>query len=80
MDKEAKCVLAEQVGEVFIGATIATCVEKVVFPHCNPAEKLVVGVGTMIGSWMVGRAWAKQFYKFCDAAFDTDFEDVTEQL
>lgn len=81
MEKEVKCLLAEQVGEVILGGSLALILDKTVLPKCdNGAEKLLVTAGGMIGGWMLGREWAKKWYKFCDSAFDTDFEDVYEDL
>ena len=81
MEKETKCMLAEQVGEVIIGGSLAVIIGKTVLPKCdNGFEKLVVSAGGAIGGWMLGREWAKKWLKFCDTAFDTDFEDVYEDL
>ena len=81
MHKETACVVGEFVGEVVLGAALGTAVNKTIMSKCdNPVEKGVIYLGTLVGGWMVGRVWAKQWYKFCDAAFDTDFEEVIENL
>lgn len=81
MTTEKKCMIAEQVGEVFIGAAIGTVVANNVIPKCDTAvQKIAVTVGSAIGGWIAGRVWAKHWFKFCDSTFGTDFKDTTEQL
>jgi len=80
MDKETKCVLAEAACELVLGAAIGVGLNKFVLPKCDPVEKVVVTAGTCVGSWMLGRGFCKQFYKFCDGVFGTDFGDVIEQM
>lgn len=70
-----KCVVAEQVCEVLIGGASAIILNKTVIPKCNGLETIVVGLGGSVLGWMVGRGFAKQFYKFCDATFDTEFKE-----
>lgn len=75
MDKQVACIAAEFVCEAFIGGALGIGVNKLVVPHCNKAEKAVVTVGTSILGWAIGREFAKKFYKFCDAKFDTEFNE-----
>lgn len=70
-----KCVMAEQVCEVLIGGASAIILNKTVTPKCNGLETIVVTLGSGVLGWMVGRGFAKKFYKFCDDTFDTEFED-----
>lgn len=70
-----KCVIAEQVCEVLIGGASAIILNKTVTPKCNGLETIVVGLGSSVLGCMVGRSFAKKFYKFCDDTFDTEFED-----
>lgn len=80
MTKEEKCMIAETIGEAILGAAIGVCLDKTVMPKCNGCEKAVVALGTAVGGWMIGRSFAKTFYKFCDGVFDTEFEDAIEKL
>lgn len=80
MDKETKCVLAEATCELVLGAAIGVGLNKFVLPKCDAIEKVVVTAGTCVGGWMLGRGFAKQFYKFCDYAYGTDFSDIIENL
>lgn len=81
MTIEKKCEIAEQVCEFTLGAAIGIVTTGCVLPKCkNGLEKAVVMLGTGIGGWMIGRSFAKQFYKFCDVVFDTDFSDITDVL
>lgn len=74
MKKETKCVIGEVVGEVILGAAVGIAELKFVDPHLNTKfEKTAIHMGTMVGSWMLGRAWAKEYYGFCDKMFGTDF-------
>lgn len=70
-----KCVIAEQVCEGLIGGAIAIVLGKTVIPKCDGFEATVVTLGTGALGWMVGRGFAKKFYKFCDDTFDTEFEE-----
>lgn len=81
MEKEVKCMIGEQIGEVLIGGAIAVIVDKTVFPKLDKVgEKLIVSAGACVAAWMIGREWAKKWFKFCDVTCDTDFEDVYEAL
>ena len=81
MEKETKCMIGEQIGEVLIGGAMAVIINKTIFPKLDGfGDKLIVTAGTSVGAWMIGRAWAKSWLKFCDQAFDTDFEDVYEEM
>lgn len=81
MDTEMKCLVAETVGEGILGYTIGTAVSKLLIPKCETKTEMVaLALGTGIVSWMAGRTFAKQFLKFCDEMFDTDFEDDIEKL
>lgn len=81
MKTETKCLIAEAVGEVMLGGAIGVGLVNHVYPKCdNKTEKVVMTLGTMVGGWMIGRAWAKTFYKFCDGVFDVDFEDIIDAL
>ena len=75
MKKETKCLIAEFVGEAFMGTAIATVLTKFVYSKCDKVEKIMVTVGTLPVSWMLGRAWAKKWLKFCNETFDTNFDD-----
>lgn len=70
-----KCVIAEQVCEGLIGGAIGVVLCKTVIPKCNGFEATVVALGTGALGWMIGRDFAKKFYKFCDNTFETEFED-----
>lgn len=80
MSTEEKCLIAEYVGEAIIGSALGIGLTKCVLPKCSPAEQVVVTLGGGIMGWMAGRAFAKQFLKFCDAIFDTEFEDIRDEL
>ena len=81
MKTETKCMIAETVGELMLGGAVSIVLQNHVYPECdNKTEKVIVTLGTMVGSWMLGRAWAKTFYKFCDGVFDADFEDIIDAL
>ena len=81
MEKETKCMIAGYVGEAIIGSAIGVTVRQVVFPKLdNTSDKLTVALGSMIGTWMISRKWQKQWLKFCDNVFDTDFEEIHEEL
>lgn len=81
MDTETKCMIAEAIGEAMLGGAIGVGLVNHVYPKCDSnTEKVIMTLGTMVGSWMIGRAFGKQFYKFCDSAFDTDFEDIIDSL
>lgn len=81
MNKETMCKVGEVAGEVILGLATGVAVENIVYPKCNnKLEKVAVTLGTGIGSWMIGRVWAKHYYKFCDVVFDTDFEDMIDAL
>lgn len=78
--KEKVCIAVEIASELAMGAAISILQRKFVDPHLSKGEKILVDIGTMPAAWMLGRSFAKMWYKFCDAAFDTDFEDVIECL
>lgn len=81
MEKETKCMIGEQVGEALIGGAMSVVITKTIFPKLNGfGEKFVVTAGSGVGAWIIGRAWAKSWFKFCDQVFDTDFEDVYEKM
>lgn len=81
MDTEMKCLIAEKVGEGILGYAIGTAVANTILPKCETKHEVVaLAIGTGIVSWMTGRAFAKQFLKFCDEMFDTDFKDDIEKL
>lgn len=80
MTTKDKCVVAELVGEVLLGGAIATCLNKTVIDKCDKSEKTLVVLGGLVGSFTVGRAFAKTFYKFCDEVFDTDFSYEIDNL
>lgn len=81
MTTETKCVVAEQVCEGLMGLAAGTVVANYIIKHdCNAVEATVLTLGAMIAQWSVGRAFGKQFYKFCDNTFDTDFKDVIERM
>lgn len=76
IEKSAKCVVAEQICELLIGGAIGIGVSKTVMPKCNIAEKVVVTLGSALVTYMIGNAFGKKFYKFCDTTFDTEFGDL----
>ena len=81
MTNETKCVIAEQVLEGLMGGAIGIALTKFVLPKCNVTEKVVVTLGTCVGSWVLGRELGKKFYKWCDDNVeDVDFEDVINDL
>lgn len=80
METEQKCKIAEQIGEFVLGMAVGAVLNNTVLPKCNKFEKAIVVTGAGISSWMLGRTFAKHFYKFCDAAFDTDFSIEIENL
>ena len=67
--KEDVCGLVECLGEVFIG--IITC--RTILPKCDKGEKLIVGLGSLVMSGMIGRTFYKGFYKMCDDIVGTNF-------
>ena len=81
MTTETKCVVAETVCEGLMGLAAGTVIANYAIKHdCNAVETTVLTLGAMVVQWSVGRAFAKQFYKYCDNSFGTDFKDVIEQL
>ena len=80
MNKEIKCFIAEQVGEVFLAGATFIALKKTVFPKCSTGEQLVVTLGSTIGVWAVSRSVAKKWFKFCDDMFDTEFDDIIKSL
>ena len=75
MDVKKKCEIAETIGELVLGGAMGVLSAKAMDTVCeNTFEKVLVASGAVVGSWMTGRAFAKQFYKFCNAAFNTDFD------
>ena len=81
MEKETKCIITERICECFIGGTVGIIASDHVLPKCeNNFDKVVVTGGALIGSFMIGRAFTKQFLKFCDSVFGTDFKDVTDEM
>lgn len=80
MTTEKKCVIAEHVGEALIGGAIAVGLNKANDHLDSGVEKALLTGGVLVGSWMAGRAFAKQFFKFCDVAFGTEFKNITDAL
>lgn len=81
MNTEVKCIIAEGIGEIMLGGAIGVGLVNHVYPKCESnTEKVIMTLGTMVGGWMIGRAFGKQFYKFCDSTFNTDFEDIIDHL
>lgn len=75
MDVKKKCEIAETIGELVLGGAIGIVSANAIDAVCeNTFSKVLVTGGVVVGSWMAGRAFAKQFYKFCNAAFNTDFD------
>lgn len=73
MKKETLVLIGEGVGEFLIGLAAGTII-KHVMPDCNKVEKTVLWVGTMIGTWTIGRAFGKEVFKFTNEYLDTDIE------
>ena len=81
MTTETKCIIAEQVCEGLMGMAAGTVVANYAKNHnCNAIETIGLSLGAMVAQWSVGRAFGKQFYKFCDGTFGTDFKDVIEKM
>lgn len=75
MDVKKKCEIAETIGEVILGGAIGILARDIVYDdRKSGCEKAIVTIGIGIGSWMAGRAFAKQCYKFCNGVFGTDFD------
>lgn len=77
MDKEVKCMIAEGVGEAVVGYTIGKCVGHVM-KGCNTFEQIVLGTGSFLIGYTIGKVFGREFYKFCDTAFDTDMTDYID--
>ena len=73
MKKEDVCGLVECLGEVFIGGAIGIITRRTILPKCNKGEKLIVGLGSLVMSGMIGRTFYKGFYKMCDDIVGTNF-------
>ena len=74
-------MVAEQIGEVLIGSAIGVIVDKTLLDKCNLREGLVVAGGATVMTWMIARAFGKQFYKWCDSAIPgADFKETIEQM
>ena len=73
MKKESICKLTECLGEAFIGGAIGIITRRTILPKCNKGEKLIVGLGSLVMSGMIGRTFYKGFYKACDEIVGTDF-------
>lgn len=71
-----KYVVAEQVCEVLIGGAMGIVLCKTVIPKCNTIESIVVAAGSGLVSGLVGREFAKKFYKFCDSVHGTNFDEM----
>ena len=81
MDREAKCIIGEVVGELILGSTIGIITNNVLIPKCNTTvEKMGVALGAVVGSWMLGRAWGKTYLKWYDCVFDTDHKCDIDNL
>lgn len=80
MNKRTMCLVAEQVGELAMGAAISIILDKTVMPKCTTAEKVLVQLGAMPCGWMLGRAWGKSFLKWCDEMFDTEFREEVDKM
>jgi hypothetical protein len=73
MGKKAVCVAVEVIGELAMGLAIGTLNAKHVAPKLTKAERVIVDIGTLPACWMLGRAWGKTWFKFCDEVLGTDF-------
>ena len=73
MKKEDVCGIVELLGEVFIGGAIGIITRRTILPKCNKGEKLIVGLGSLVMSGMIGRTFYKGFYKMCDDIVGTNF-------
>ena len=73
MKKEDVCGIVELLGEVFIGGAIGIITRRTILPKCDKGEKLIVGLGSLVMSGMIGRTFYKGFYKMCDEILDTNF-------
>ena len=79
MTKEAKCMIAEQVGEFIIGMGIGTCLIKIVLPKIDGnVNKVVVYTAGVLAGFPIGHAYAKSFYKICDLNLGTDLVKMFE--
>lgn len=76
MTTESKLMIAETIGEGLIGGAIGVVVVNNILPECdNKHDKVLVTAGGIIVSWLLGRKFAKEFYEWGDAVFDTDMSD-----
>lgn len=73
MKKEDVCGIVELLGEVFIGGAIGIITRRTILPKCDKGEKLIVGLGSLVMSGMIGRTFYKGFYKACDEIVGTNF-------
>lgn len=72
MTTREKCMIAEQVGEVLLGAAGGIILKNTVLTKCNKCEQVFVTLGSAVGMWVLGRAFGKTFYRFCDDTFNTE--------
>lgn len=81
MNREMLCVTGELVGELVVGNAIGIVANNVILPKCDrTVDKIGVVLGTMVVSWMIGREWAKKYYKWCDHTFHTDNAYIIDRL
>ena len=81
MTTEKKCVVAEQVCEVIIGAGVGAVLNNHLAKNdYNAINKVAITLAAGIFTWSATRGFAKKFFKFCDDMFDTEFGDLTDKL
>lgn len=79
--KEKMYLCGETLGEILLGVTIGITASNVVLPKIETkTEKTIVSLGIIVGSWMLGRTWAKIYTKWFDQVFDTNHGDPDKYL
>jgi hypothetical protein len=71
--KETACVVAEVIGEVVMGLAVGVLQQKCTNPKLTKVEKVIVDIGSVPACWMLGRAWGRTWFKFCDNVLGTEF-------
>lgn len=74
--KELLCIAGEWVCETAIGYAGGILAREYILPKCiAKGEKVFALGGVYAAGWLIGRRFAKEFYKFCDQTFDMDLYD-----
>ena len=75
--KQTLCSIGEMACECIIGGAIGVASGKFIQrTNCTKGQGLVVTLGSALGAWLIGRKFAKEYYRVCDDQLGTDFIDL----